>query len=242
MRDIVVPVADLLLGARCAGCGGAALVLCRACGTSIRPAPRPAWPDPVPEVLRRPGPVLPVAAGDNADVLRRVLVAWKEEGVTRLTGVLDVHLASAVVPHLRPGRPLALVPVPTSRRSRRRRGTDLVGELADGAARRLRRLGAAVSVVPALAYARATRDQAGLGAADRHVNLAGAMRLSRAGALQGLDVVVVDDITTTGATVSEAVRVLSEAGHRPVGVSFVAATPRVPGVSRRPTPDDWRNP
>ncbi|WP_208430752.1 ComF family protein [Aeromicrobium yanjiei] len=233
MHDIVVPVADLVLGARCAGCGRAALLLCRACGLAMCPDPRTVWPDPAPPGLRRPTAVVPVAAGVNADVLRRVLVAWKEEGATRLTGVLDLHLASAVVPHLGAGRPLVLVPVPTSRRSRRRRGADVVGDLAQAAASRLGRIGADVSVAPALTYARSTRDQAGLDAAERQVNLAGAFRMSRDGLPEGRDVVVVDDILTTGATLTEAVRVLTDARRRPLGASFVAATPRVPGRRRR---------
>ncbi|AWB93013.1 ComF family protein [Aeromicrobium chenweiae] len=233
MRELVVPFADLLLGARCAGCGGAALLLCRACGSAIRPAPRTVWPGPEQVALRRPTPVVPVAAGANADVLKRVVVAWKEEGSTRLTDVLDLHLASAVVPHLTVGQRLALVPVPTSRRSRRKRGSDLLAELAQGAARRLRGIGADVSVAPVLAYARSTRDQAGLSAAERQLNLAGAFRLVREGALEGRETVVVDDILTTGATVAEAVRVLTEAHHRPLGASVVAATPRVPGSRSR---------
>lgn len=161
-----------------------------------------------------------------------MLVAWKEAGNTRLTGVLDHLLAAAVVEHVRPGRPVVLVPVPTSRRSRRQRGCDLVDELAHAAVRLLRDVGVEVGVLQALAPARATLDQAGLGAAERASNLRDAFRLRTDRGLAGRDVVVVDDILTTGATVAEAVRVLSAVGHRPVGVAVIAATPRIPGSRR----------
>lgn len=221
MRDLVVPAANLLLGARCAGCGDLALSLCRLCGSAIRP--RPVVVEPPADA---PLPVEAVAAGINAGILQRVLLAWKEEGVTRLTSVLDHHLAAAVVPLIEPGRPLVLVPVPTSRRSRRARGCDLVDELSRSAARLLRHAGADVVVEQALTYARATRDQAGLGARERHRNVAGALQTRRRRDLGDRDVVVVDDILTTGATASEAVRALIEAGHGPVGIAVIANTPR----------------
>jgi len=228
MRELLIPAADLLLGAQCAGCGRPALTLCRTCGVAIRPAPDVAWPQPCPPALRRPTRVPPVAAGANADVLRRVLVAWKESGNTRLTSVLDHLLAASVVEHVQPRWPIVLIPVPTSRRSRRERGCDLVDELSRSTVRLLRRVGIDARVCQALTPARETADQVGLDAAARARNLRGAFRLRTDRSLAGRDVIVVDDILTTGATVSEAVRVLTAAGHRPVGIAVVAATPRIP--------------
>ncbi|MCW2770913.1 MAG: ComF family protein [Aeromicrobium sp.] len=225
LGHLIVPVADLVLGASCAGCGAPALGLCRSCGEAAAPEPAIRWPSPTPDALRRP-PVLPASGGVNADVLRRVLIAWKEEGVTALTGVLSHHVAAAVL-MLDSGRPLSLVPVPTSARSRRARGADLVDDLARAARGHLVRLGVDVVVTQALAYRRTTEDQAGLGAAARAANLAGAFRV-RAGRLPaGRDVVVIDDILTTGATVAEAVRVLSEEGRRPIGAAVAGATGRL---------------
>ena len=53
--------------------------------------------------------------------------------------------------------------------------------------------------------------------------LAGRVRLRRAGPPAGADVLLVDDIVTTGATATESVRVLRAAGHRPCGVLVIAA-------------------
>lgn len=226
MRDIAVPLADLVLGARCAGCHGVALTLCRRCGLAIRPEPFEVVLARTPRVLVDPGVLPVVAAARNAGTLQRVVVAWKEGGVSRLTGILSHHLAAATALHLGAERPLTLVPVPTSRRSTRQRGADLVNDLARAAATLLRATGADVDVVPALAFTRRTRDQSRLGAAARQVNLAGAFCVSAKHDLAGRHLVVVDDIWTTGATATEAVRALDEAGHRPVGVAVVAATPR----------------
>jgi predicted amidophosphoribosyltransferase len=194
----------------------------------MRPDLYVAWPRPTPPVLRAPSAVVPIAGGANSGAMRAALISWKEEGRFGLTTALSHLLAAATAQLVAPGRPAVLVPVPTSRRSKRARGSDVVDELTRGAARLLRGVGMEIGVSQALTYARATRDQAGLDAEHRAVNLADAFRMRTTRGLAGCDVIVVDDILTTGATVAEAVRVLTAAGHRPVGIAVAAATPRRP--------------
>lgn len=235
MSPLLVTVADLLLGARCVGCGGAALALCHDCGDAIVPCPEAVHDLPhltdlshladLPHPADREREVPAVAAGLNEGVLRRVVVAWKEEGVTRLTRVLAHHLAAAVVPHVTHAA-VVLVPVPTSRRSRRIRGSDLLDDVTRRAARMLRDGGVDVVVEQALTYSRTTRDQAGLDVEARLANVDGAFRARRDRPRRPGEVVVVDDVLTTGATVAEAVRALDAVGRRPVGISAIAATPR----------------
>ena len=133
-----------------------------------------------------------------------------------------------------------LVPVPTSRRSRLARGADVVDQLAREAAGLLRDAGADVTVRQALRVARRTADQSGLGARDRARNLAGAFALRSEEGLAAGDIVVVDDIVTTGATIGEAVRALTAAGHRPRAAAVVAHRPRPMTVRRRTMPRLWR--
>lgn len=224
MGELAVSVADLVLGALCPGCGRPALGLCRPCGVSIRPEPTVSWPQPPPADLCGPRPVPPVSAGVNEGVLRATLIAWKERGQFGLTGPL-AHLLASSVAELAIAGPVLLVPVPTSRRSKRARGADLVDELAQAAARLLRRVGLDIRVEQALAYTRATVDQSELGSTARAANLRGAFRVRRGRPRTAGSVVVVDDILTTGSTVGEATRALTTAGRRPVGVAVVAATP-----------------
>ncbi|GAA3514126.1 hypothetical protein GCM10022234_06220 [Aeromicrobium panaciterrae] len=231
MGELAVSAADLVLGARCAGCGRPALGLCRPCGLSIRPGPTVSWPQPAPVDLCGPHPVPPVSAGVNEGVLRSTMIAWKERGQFGLTAPLAHLLASSVVA-LAAEEPVLMVPVPTSRRSRRARGADLVDELAQAAARLLRRVGLDVRVEQALAYTRATVDQSELGSTARAANLQGAFCVRRGRPRSSGSVVVVDDILTTGSTVGEAARALTAAGRRPIGVAVVAATPLRSGSSQ----------
>ncbi|RSN55575.1 phosphoribosyltransferase family protein, partial [Actinomadura sp. WAC 06369] len=101
---------------------------------------------------------------------------------------------------------------------------DVTGEVARVAVRRLRAEGMAVTAVDALRLRRRVADQAGLTAARRAANLRGAIEVRAP--VAGRRVVLVDDVVTTGASLSEAARALRAAGAEVVGAATVAMTPR----------------
>ena len=81
----------------------------------------------------------------------------------------------------------------------------------------------------ALRVTRAVADQAGLSAAARRVNLAGAFAVRRraAGDITASAVVVVDDVMTTGSSLGAAVDAVRCAGARVAACAVVAvASPR----------------
>ncbi|MGA4849225.1 ComF family protein [Streptomyces sp. G5(2025)] len=109
--------------------------------------------------------------------------------------------------------PLSLVPVPSSRASVRARGQDPARRIALAAAGELRRAGTPARVLAVLRQRRAVTDQSGLDSRQRQANLAGALEVTAGGGrlLMGAGVgriVVVDDLMTTGASLTEAVRAL----------------------------------
>jgi ComF family protein len=100
------------------------------------------------------------------------------------------------------------VPVPLHSSRRRERGFNQAADLA-------RHL--PLPVVAALKRTRATAAQAELPAARRHGNVRGAFAPTRqAAALAGAVVLLVDDVSTTGATLDACARALKTAGVREV--------------------------
>jgi len=110
----------------------------------------------------------------------------------------------------------ALVPVPLGRPRERERGFNQAALLAERLA-----LGLGVAVRPRwLKRLRDTQPQSDLGASERQANVRGAFE-ARA-EVAGRHVVVVDDVLTTGATVTECARALRAAGAARIGVVAVA--------------------
>ena len=172
------------------------------------------------------------AAGPYEGRLRDIIHAFKYDGRRTLAQPLAALMREAGHDILEGAD--VVVPVPLHWWRRRRRGFNQAALLAA-------RLG--LPVCHALRRRRRTRPQAGLHAGERRTNVAGAFTLAwryrwprvRAAAglvpqpLTGLVVVLVDDVSTTGATGAACARVLREAGVREARVltaARVAAPPR----------------
>jgi competence protein ComFC len=102
------------------------------------------------------------------------------------------------------GRFDAVVPVPLHRSRLRNRGFNQAERLARGVAERIN-----ATVSDTLEVVRSTRDQVELSAAQRRANVAGAYRAS--GPLRG-KVLLIDDVSTTGATMRACATILVRAG------------------------------
>lgn len=112
--------------------------------------------------------------------------------------------------------------VPLSRRRLRRRGYDQAELLAKLIAKHLGQ-----SPVRLLKKQRDTPPQSKTGSVEkRRANIAGAYACLRPELLQGKQVLLVDDIVTTGATLSEAARVLKKAGAKEVICATLARSLR----------------
>jgi predicted amidophosphoribosyltransferase len=215
---------DVVFPSDCLGCGRRGGPSCGACRSTLAGAAKVRWPRPSPPGLPPPWAVAPYAGA-----CRDFLLAYKERGAIGLRGALAVPLAASIAAASdRSARQVLIVPVPSARRAIRERGDDVVLGLARRAASIARRRGAPVRVVPALSHTRRVVDSAGLNAADRMANLAGAFTVRQASAptLAGALVVVADDLVTTGATAAEAARALRQCGAIVIGAAAVAATQR----------------
>jgi len=194
---------DCIFPRECVSCGDLAggRLVCSRCAGRIRSAAGAG---------RLPGPaVTPVISPFlTCDVLLDMIRFLKFEGGSAAAGWLGRRMSEALEPHVRRLGDPVLVPVPLHWTRLARRGYDQARLLASEVSRN--------TGIPlkgrALVRSRMTRPQSVLDRDARRGNIDGAFRLRRAGDLKGKDVVLVDDLVTTGETALACRRTLEAAG------------------------------
>jgi ComF family protein len=216
-------------GAVCGGCWLSILPLtpplCDACGD-----PLPSWRGPglplahCPRCRRRSHAIDRARAiGPYEGTLRHVIHALKYDArrsLARPLGRLMCERGAEVLAGAN-----ALVPVPLHPSRRRERGFNQAADLARQIGRQ-----AALPTIGALRRVRATLPQAALPAGSRHGNVRDAFAATRIGSETiGLVIVLVDDVSTTGATIEACAKTLKAAGVaevRALTAARVVTSPR----------------
>ena len=179
-----------------------------------------------------------VAYGSYDGGLRELVHLLKYNGVRPAAIVLGRMLAEALTAlepafeHARFAQGMfgearvLVVPVPLHKSKRRQRGfnqSELIARAAlkSYSAAERERLQLAPDI---LARTRETESQIGLTSHQRRENLRGAFAVTRAAEVTGRDVLLVDDVYTTGTTATECARVLRRAKARNVWVATAART------------------
>jgi ComF family protein len=159
------------------------------------------------------------AIGEYDGALRAVIHALKYDGRRSLAAPLAARMRERS-DGLLEGVDMA-VPVPLHWRREWERGFNQAEALA---------MAIGVPVSRALRRVRATRSQTELPSSQRHRNVRHAFALTGAAAVRGRIVLLVDDVSTTGATLADCARVLKAAGAREVRALTAAKVP-----TRRPS-------
>jgi ComF family protein len=186
-------------------------------------------------ILCRPCRLVPpdferaVAHGLYVGGMRALLHLLKYEGwepvAHRLGSLMAARIAS--IPNL-PAK-MVVVPVPLFKARQKHRGfnqAELLARAVVSAMRSLRRSWEGELAPRALARQRATESQAGLSLHQRRRNLRGAFFVSETAQVRDRDVLLIDDIYTTGATARACSQALKRAGAASVWVATVARAQR----------------
>lgn len=228
LRASVLPVCD----ACCESLRPQAMVLCARCGEALdldlermRFAPAEGL---LCHVCRAAEPAFEraVAYGVYEEELREMIHLLKYERMDKLAMLLGRRLADAILT-LRDeaARELTVVAVPLFVVKERERGYNQAEVLADAAIADLRLRAPEWKLTRAsgvLQRRRDTRSQFELNPHSRRRNVAGAFAANASRIVPGCEVLLIDDIYTTGATARECSKVLRRAGAAKVWVATLA--------------------
>ena len=171
----------------------------------------------------RPQFIKAAAYGAYDGGLRELIHLLKYEQVAPAAGVLGHMLAEAIQKLSPIADSILVIPVPLHRSKRRQRGFNQA-ELIARAALKINALPSAKLAGDVLERTRPTVSQIGLTRPQRVENIRGAFRVRHLSRVSGRNVLLVDDVLTTGTTVCECARILRKAGAEKVWVATVART------------------
>ena len=229
-------IVNVLAPRFCAGCQKPGQVLCPRCARLFMAGLR----TDEPAGLIASGSVWSCARYEGE--ARRAILQWKDHADIEAGRLLARELCrlarKVLLPAIRkimrgrgpeaPDLRIAVVPVPSSHASARRRGRQHVTELTRPLVRMLRRAGVPARQVRALrVVGRQKKSVARSHISQRQQRSRTAFRLSRrARRIRAGDVVLhVDDHCTTGSTLLACSRLLAQAGHRPLAAFTLGVVP-----------------
>ena len=218
-RSLRTDLTDLVLARTCAGCESPGTIVCEICWAHLTRGPiEHALPDGTSALASTP----------YLGVGRSMIIAHKEHGCHALTPMLGILLAQAVTSLT--AKPVALVPIPPHAHSLAVRGTDPLADVVGAAVRSLRSIGQPATREQLLMRAREGGSVKTLDRVARRTSIEFSFAVASSRRSPEGQIVIVDDVITTGTTITEARRALEMGGLAVSGAAAVASTPLRTGL------------
>jgi len=168
-------------------------------------------------------PFAKAAAYGSYDGGLRELIPLLKSQVSPAADLLGRMMVQAISTLAMGSEAILVVPVPLHRRKLRQRGFNQAELITRAALKQIG--GERFALKPGiLQRRRETQSQIGLTRHQRRENMRGAFAVAKPDAVRGRDILIVDDVFTTGTTVSECARILRRSGASKVYVATVART------------------
>ena len=202
----------IIFPSRCIGCTRLGISICSEC--------RKQWH---PHIYQREinwnGENFPVlSAIQYSPIASRVLLSAKESQIRAADQLIVNGVVHSLNTFVKRYGSATLVPVPSRKSANRKRGRNFLQEITSQVAAEV-----GLSSHSLLTHSRKVRDQSRLNIADRSENVSRAFSIAPELTAQlsagntGPTIIVIDDLITTGATLSEAIRALRTAGFTVLG-------------------------
>ena len=211
---------DLIFPIECVGCGQANEFLCSPCVSKIK-----IFPVQTCHYCRKPqafGKTCDQCSNKNRldglfilgpydqPILKEAIHSWKHERVKEIGNILGLWLANRLA-HSFFRENSIITHIPLRRQRQFDRGFNQSEQLSLILARKFQ-----IPIKSLLIKIKDTEPQSSLNREKRLLNIRGVFAPAKDAKLSGQNIILIDDITTTGATMEEACRVIKKAGTKTV--------------------------
>jgi ComF family protein len=218
MRDIAIGLKELVFPKFC--------ILCLKSGFEICPDCQLPWVGVPNHIYFKDLNLFYMRYYDNES--SQVILLAKEGSNKKAIQLIALSLFTsirALISKLTLVNQINIVTIPSSRKSIMKRGRNHIDEVCIEVVKLLRECSIQAVNTPVLVQARKVKDQSNLNKVQRYHNLANAYTLDDQ-SLVGSTCILMDDLITTGSSISEAIRALSEAKITIQGVVTACAVGR----------------
>src|SRR3989338_1163556 len=202
IHTVLGKILSLVFPSRCAGCGKDGDIFCQKC---------------INKTLKNPHSKVSVLFLDKLyhwgiyenEILSRALRRFKYYGAIGLADIFSDLLVKLIEPNIKDfAKNTVVLAIPASRARKKSRGYNQAELLAEKFSKKT-----SISYVPdVLIKSRNTVSQTSLAGRERLFNQKDSFAVANQEKIKNKKIILVDDILTTGATLSEAARALKEAG------------------------------
>ena len=211
VRSIISSLSSLIIPVQCVSCSIADQILCAHCAHRLLSH----WPQSDLKLVQGKTTMRIASHLPFSDLVSQVVLGAKDDANKTLERVIIEGLVKARACF---DGDVALIPIPSTTRARRKRGRDFMLDVT----RSLAELSGDL-VIPLLTYTRKVAPQKSLNAHNRALNLRDAFaprpdiaHRFRAQLIEK-EILIVDDVLTTGATMLEGFRAVASIGARCLG-------------------------
>ena len=214
--ELIEDLLNLLLPSNCVICARVGSNLCENCRVEIKLNTRK---------VSRLG-ISGFSTTEYTPEIAKIIHEFKEANQTSFAKLMATAMQPALASYNLEN--VMLVPMPSKKKSFAKRGFEPATLLARSLARRVAKECNLLLPVPKLLYYQtAVQDQAALSGEDRRTNLIGSMTAETQSKATLSRAILVDDVVTTGATLTEAKRCLEGIGVEVIGfVTFAETLPK----------------
>jgi len=205
LRTVLDSILDFIFPYRCVICGKETEIICSKCLKSIKPLNSQ-------KIEPKKGIDKLLCYGAYSGSLKKVIISFKFYGKQKIAEILGRKISEMIKKHLEIQENTIIIPIPLHPLREKERGFNQAKLLSEEVSKNLNIL----CVTDSVSRIKETKYMHSLDKKERFKNIKNAFKITKPEMIKDKNIIVIDDIFTTGATMSQFALLLKSAGCKSV--------------------------